>query len=239
MFVRPRPARPAAGFGGVSCGWLLAGLLATGCEGNATVVGPDGPPPATDYAATDDPATPTADTPSNDRPPPSVVRDDAPRREERRPDRRAERRPDRRDGGRGVAPRGETVAVPGADPFDPEIDPATLTRPEPVAPPAAQSPPELKNFPLTAAIPPDREAIPADLALPAGTTLYYQDGRDWAEVELKADAPPAAADAGATGEAPALRVRRTDRPAVIPDVRIPHDQLVISKRAVRRLRNAR
>lgn len=126
---------------------------------------------------------------------------------------------------------------PNAEPFDPEIDPSTLAPPAPAVPlePPPESPAELRDYPRTAAIPPDRQAIPDDLALPAGTVLAYQDGREWVDVELQRDAPPRDASGGDA----ALRVHRTDRPAVIPDVRIPRDQLVISRLTVRRLRNPR
>ncbi|NNJ27044.1 hypothetical protein [Alienimonas chondri] len=235
-------------FGG-ALALLAASLFAlstlTGCEGSATVAGANGPQPA-GYAAA--PATPPATAPVAPTPAPAV-RDVPTRRPDPRtaPPRENDRDPERRSSvprssplgmaDSGDASNGEVVKAPGADPFDPDIDPSTLTRPEPVVDPVAAAPPELKDYPLTAAIPADKQAIPADLALPAGTVLYHQEGRGWTEVELKADAP-AAADAVAEN-LPPLRVHRTDRPAIIPDVLVPRDQLVIPKVVVRRLRMAR
>ncbi|MFH5802705.1 hypothetical protein [Alienimonas sp. DA493] len=235
----------------------VAGLAALGgCEGNATVATPNdsGPVPGAHAAAAPPAAAPVAPAPA--------VREATPRRSNPRPSapRRAERAPERRetaartdrdrrapatgtrsDGGSGVTMAPGVTKVPGEpDPFDPEIDPSTLSRPEPAAPPAEERPPELVDAPLTAPIPPDKQAIPDDLALPVGAVLYYQDGRGWAEVELKAPAPPR--DGASDGEQEAasiLRVHRTDRPAVIPDVRIARDQLIVTKLLVRRLESAR
>ncbi len=240
MLVRDQPSRFAA------LSWVCVGAALCGCDGmggSTVVVDADSPrpgPSAPDLQ--DDAVTPALTRPAAREEP---VRRSEPREPRPPAARRMDRPParaDRRDEPASPAesmPPGESMpparTAPGADPFDPVIDPATLVRPEPVAAPAAATPPALKDFPLTLTIPPDKQAIPADLALPAGTVLYHQDGRGWVEVELKVDAPPLAAG---TADA-VLRVHRTDRPAVIPDVRAPRDQFVIPKRVVRRLQSAR
>ena len=212
---------------------LITAAALVGCDGGAPVVADaDGPRPIPAAPAPVAPRGGPADAPVA--PAPAV--EPRPRREET-PRREPSPRRDDLAPAREQADGTTTVMTDaGPDPFDPEIDPATLAPPEPVATPEPDRPPELKDFPLTAAIPPDRQAIPADLALPVGATLSYQDGRDWVEVELKA--PADAVDADAAG-APPLRVHRTDRPAVILDVRIPRDQLIVPKLVVRRLRSAR
>ena len=211
---------------------LMTAATLVGCDGGAPVVADaDGPRPVPVAPA---PVAPVSVAPAPVAPAPAA--EPRPRREET-PRREPSPRRDDLAPAREQADGTTTVTTDGGpDPFDPEIDPATLAPPAPVATPEPDRPPELKDFPLTAAIPPDRQAIPADLALPVGATLSYQDGRDWVEVELKAPADAVDADAAT---APPLRVHRTDRPAVIPDVRIPRDQLIIPKLVVRRLRSAR
>ncbi|MEM9704013.1 MAG: hypothetical protein AAF907_16355 [Planctomycetota bacterium] len=131
------------------------------------------------------------------------------------------------------------VTVPGSDdPFDPDIDPSTLERPKPDASSAPERSLKRKDVPITADVPADKQFIPPSLALPAGTALYFQEEREWIVVELKADAEPIDSSPE-TAEPPLLQVRRTDRPAVIPDVLIARDQLLISKLVVRRLERAR
>ncbi|WP_145357270.1 hypothetical protein [Alienimonas californiensis] len=226
---------------------MIAALAALGgCEGNATVATPpDSRPAPSHHAAAPPPsAAPVAPaapapavreaTPRRSDPRPPVLQSTVPRREERAAERRGVASPPR--GGSGMTAVPGVTTVPGTDPFDPEIDPSTLSRPEPIAPAAAEPPPERIDVPLTAAIPPDKQAIPDDLALPVGAVLYYQDGRDWIEVELKMPAPPATEGGEAATE---LRVHRTDRPAIIPDVRVRRDQLVVTKLLVRRLEAAR
>ena len=228
------------GFGGAA---VVADADGAPAPGVASPVTPVQPASAQTAPARVAPEGPAAAPPAVERIEP---RESRPRREET-PRREPSPRRDDLAPAREQADGTTTVMTDaGPDPFDPEIDPATLAPPEPVAAPQEAAPPELKDFPLTAAVPPDRQAIPADLALPVGATLYYRDGRDWVEVELKTPAEPLPA-AGSSGEpdeeaaanAPPLRVHRTDRPAVIPDVRIPRDQLVIPKLVVRRLRSAR
>ncbi|MEM9702889.1 MAG: hypothetical protein AAF907_10660, partial [Planctomycetota bacterium] len=109
---------------------------------------------------------------------------------------------------------------------------------KPDAGPAPERSLERKDAPITADVPADKQFIPPSLALPAGTALYFQEEREWIEVELKADAEPIDSSPETAGP-PLLRVRRTDRPAVIPDVLIARDQLLISKLVVRRLERAR